>query len=93
MLRITTQVENERTVLRVEGKLVQPWIQELEKCWLEPRPNGSTLVVDLRSVTVISGEGKELLGRMHQSGAKLVTSGVLMNSVLEQLGKVHAQGE
>jgi len=90
MLRITRQEELDRIVLRVEGKLVQPWIQELESCWrtcLQQTGADTTkpLVLDLKSVTFIGVEGKELLDRIYRSGAKLVTSGTLMNSVVEDL--------
>ena len=90
MLRITKQDEPERTVLRVEGKLVQPWVQELENCWRTCQQQTAgvatkAVVLDLRSVTFIDGEGKQLLDRIYRSGAKLVTSGTLMNSVVEDL--------
>lgn len=86
MLRITETAEDESTVLRVEGKLVPPWVDELESCCsraLSLRPRG--LVLDLRSVTFVSSEGKSLLGRIFRAGAKLVTSGTLMNGIVEEL--------
>ena len=86
MLRITRQDELERTVLRVEGKLVPPWVQELEDCWRTCRQTATkSIVLDLRSVTFIGREGKQLLERIYRSGAKLVTSGTLMSSVVEDL--------
>jgi len=89
MLRITKQAELERTVLRVEGKLVPPWLQELENCWRAcPQTNGGNnqpLVIDLRSVTFVGVEGKRLLSRIYRSGAQFVTAGMLMNSVVEEL--------
>ena len=42
MLRITTHNEDAATVFVVEGKLIGPWVQELQNCWraaasIEPR--------------------------------------------------------
>ena len=89
MLRITKQAEPDQTILRVEGKLVQPWIQELENCWRTCRQAGSdaaqALVLDLRSVTFVGLEGKELLSRIYRSGATFMTSGIWMNSVVQEL--------
>lgn len=85
MLRITKHAEGERTVLRVEGRLVAPWVQELEKCWREIADADQRLVLDLRAVTFVGTEGKELLGQIHRTGAKLLTSGIAMHAMVEQL--------
>lgn len=86
MLRITEKAEGESTVLRVEGKLVPPWVEELESCCSRAAsPRSSALVLDLRSVTFVSSEGKNLLGRILRRGAKFITSGTLMNGIVEEL--------
>ena len=96
MLRITIQAEPQRTILRVEGKLVQPWIEELENSWRSCPRAGSdatqALVLDLRSITFVDSEGKELLSRIYRSGAQFLTSGTLMNSVIEEL-QIHSHKE
>ena len=86
MLRITTESNEERTVLKVEGRLVPPWVEELETCWrrIEEKKLNS-LVLDLRSVTFAGIEAKQLLARIYGSGAQLLTSGNLMNALVEQL--------
>ena len=70
MLRITTRNEDAATVFVVEGKLIGPWVQELEKCWraavsVEPR---SPILVNLAKVTFIDDIGKQLVARMRRSG-------------------------
>ena len=88
MLRITEKTDDESTVLLVEGKLVPPWVQELESCCsraVSLRP--CTLVLDLRSVTFVSSEGKNLLRGVLHAGAKLITSGTVMNGIVEELKK------
>ena len=91
MLRITKQAEGEQTILRVEGKLVPPWVEELESCWRQNTGAGA-LVLDVRAITFVGAEGKELLGRIHRSGAKLLTSGIAMREMLEQL-EIHSNGK
>ncbi len=85
MLRITTQADSEQTVLRVEGKLVPPWVQELERCWRQSCEVAKALVLDLRAVTFVSAEGRELLERIYCSGGKLLTSGIAMNAMVEEI--------
>ena len=86
MVRITTETTEESTVLKVEGRLVPPWVEELENCWrrIEGKRRNA-VVLDLRSVTFAGMEAKQLLARIHDSGAQLVTSGILMNTLVEQL--------
>lgn len=91
MLRITKKADDDRTILQVEGRLVPPWVRELEKSW-QQGAGGTSLVLDLRSVTFIDSEGKELLGRIHRSGAKLLSSGIMMNAIVEQL-ESHSHGK
>lgn len=85
MLRITTEAASEQTVLRVEGKLVPPWVEELEKSWRQRVESAKTLVIDLRAVTFVGTEGRQLLERIYRSGAKLVASGITMNAMLEEM--------
>ena len=85
MLRITEQPDVTGTTLRVEGRLVPPWVHELETCWEHNVESGRPLVVDLRYVTFVGVEGKELLARIYRSGAKLLTSGTAMSAMVEQL--------
>ena len=33
MFRVTVQKDADRTVLKVEGRLVQPFVRELRECW------------------------------------------------------------
>lgn len=85
MLRITTQAEGERTVLRAEGKLVPPWVEELESCWREHAGRNAEIVLDVRAITYVGAEGKELLGRIHRSGVTLLTAGITIKEMLGQM--------
>jgi anti-anti-sigma regulatory factor len=87
MLRITILINREATTLRLEGRLAGPWVQELKRCWAAtvsrktPHPHS----VDLSAVTYIDPEGKVLLKKIHQQGAKLVASGCLTSCVVKEI--------
>jgi hypothetical protein len=86
MLKITTHVSDDATNITLEGRLAGPWIDELERCWLEAEHSaaGRPLIVDLRGVTFVEQEGKRLLARMCQAGAELVATGCCMRSIVEE---------
>jgi anti-anti-sigma regulatory factor len=87
MLRIYIHDEVPVTSIVAEGKLVGPWVKELEKCWetvVAAHPRKS-MVVDLVHVTFIDSEGRALLTRMRQRGARLLSSGVLINSIVADI--------
>lgn len=87
MLRIGIHDDGERTTFSIEGKLTVPSSIELEKCWHEAktsRPPGN-IVVKLKSVTFIDSDSRELLKRMRRQGVKLLPTGCLMNSIVEQI--------
>ena len=87
MLRIYIHDELPVTSIVVEGKLVGPWVKELETCWesvVAAHPCRSMLV-DLGHVTFIDSDGRALLTRMRRKGAKLLSSGVLINSIVADI--------
>lgn len=89
MLKITTHSSEASTRITVEGRLVGPWVGELERCWRESERSatGRPVVVDLRGVTFVEQEGKTLLSRMCQSGAELLATGCCMKSIVEDAKK------
>src|ERR1700678_767647 len=58
------------------GKLVGPWIRELQKVWEQAHPQLSNrrCVVDLNDVTLIDGSADGLLLTMLKQGAELVAN-------------------
>jgi anti-anti-sigma regulatory factor len=87
VLRITTRTNSGTVRLIIEGKLAGACIGELEKCW---RATASTespecILVDLSSVTFIDASGKQLLTHMHEQGIRLVASGLLAKSFVEEI--------
>lgn len=84
MLKITPDVHHNGTRLTVEGRLVGPWVAELERCWRDVKLSGDgPLVVDLTGITFIGEEGKALLHRMWRDGAELVATGCCTRALLD----------
>lgn len=87
MLRITIHNEAQVTSFVVEGKLVGPWVEELEKCWksaLAADPS-QAMLVNLAAVTFIDSVGRALLSRMRRQGAKLLSTGVLIKAIVAEI--------
>jgi anti-anti-sigma regulatory factor len=87
MLRITIHNEAKATSFVVEGKLVGPWVEELEKCWksaLAADPYRAMLV-NLAAVTFIDSAGRALLAGMRRQGVRLLSTGVLINAIVAEI--------
>ena len=70
---------------KLEGKLAGPWVKELELSWRSATGTHHIypVRVDLSSVSFIDADGKGLLARMYDEGAKLVATGCLNKSIVE----------
>jgi ABC-type transporter Mla MlaB component len=93
MLRIYVHDDVPVTSFVLQGKLVGPWVTELEKCWhgaWATNPS-RTMLVDLADVNFIDAEGKALLTRMREKGARLLSAGVLINAIVDQIDAEHAK--
>jgi len=82
MLKITPEIRNKTTRLTVEGRLVGPWVTELERSWHEVKRSGS-LVVDLMGLTFVDEAGKALLHRMWHDGVELVAADCCTRALIE----------
>ena len=88
MLKITIHPEAGVARLKLEGRLAGPWVEELDRCWREA--NGAQqnhVMVDLSGVTFIDPEGKKLLTKMWQQGAKLHAVGCLTRCIVDEISK------
>ena len=85
MLKINMRIETGVMTFGLEGKLAGPWVKELELSWRSAAGTQQIypVRVDLSAVTFIDAEGKELLGRMYEEGAKLVATGCLNKCIVE----------
>src|SRR5207237_6149895 len=87
VLRIHVEHGPARAYMRLEGKLVGPWVNELRRCWecVLTRSSDSALTVELDDVTFIDSEGQLLLAAMHQAGARLRARGALSGFIVERI--------
>jgi anti-anti-sigma regulatory factor len=89
MLKISVIENDHKRQLILEGKLVAPWSNELknigEKAAFDC--DHRELIVDLRSVTVISADGEDVLLAFMDLGARFRVSGVFMRQVVKHLSR------
>ena len=87
MLRIYLHDEVPVTSFVLEGKLIGPWVKELEKYWesMVATNASRTMIVDLADVSFIDAEGRALLARMRQKGVRLLSTGVLINAIVAEI--------
>lgn len=90
MLRITLVSQSSPLMLSLvclEGKLIGPWVSELERSWEELRREAPQrpVAVELSDVTYVSPEGKALLESMWRQGAKLESRSLLTRFLLKQI--------
>lgn len=71
MLRITVEVGCRILTFRLEGRLEEPWLRELEDFCETSRAalRKSVRYLDLTGVTFIDAAGKACLAAMHRQGA------------------------
>ena len=75
MFRITVQEEPDGTTLRLEGRVVGPWVAELNRSWpaLISSLGYRKLLVDLCGVTHVDRDGMRILADIHKAtGARFV---------------------
>ena len=85
MLKITTEIEDTRTILELEGRLAGPWVQELRDCWQRTRSDDRQIDVVLKQVTFIDGAGRQLLAEMHRQGAALAAEGCMTKAIVDEI--------
>jgi hypothetical protein len=89
MLRITVNDRPEMITFRLDGRLVEPLVRELEMCWLsalakQGKPN---LCVDLTGVTFIDAAGEAILTAMHRQGAEFVAADCVTKAVVAEISQ------
>jgi hypothetical protein len=85
MLRITTRADRAAVIFELEGKLVGPWVDELEQCWRRLDAHNQRLRIALQAVTFIDPAGKELLSEMHRNGAELLGEGCMIKAIIDDI--------
>lgn len=84
MLRIT-RIESlkGKVILRLEGKLVGPWVDELKYCYEAERNNKRQLLLDLADLRFADYNGLALLRVVRESGVELAGCSPLLEEQLK----------
>lgn len=87
MLRIYIHEDTPVTSFVLEGKLVGPWVKELERCWeiVFAKNPDKPMLLDLAEVTFIDLDGRALLRSMRRKGVKLLSHGVLIDALIAEI--------
>jgi hypothetical protein len=89
VLKITILDGGAGQKLKVEGKVAEPWVSELESAWNRARraSDNRRIEVDLSAMTFIDLKGEATLMAMIAEGARLTAKGVYCEYVVKQLVK------
>jgi ABC-type transporter Mla MlaB component len=86
MLRITVEKNGSFCRLKLAGRLWGPWVPEMEKAWRTALSSAAKQIeIDMKEVTAVDDDGRELLVSMHQAGARLVVQGVEMTALVKEI--------
>ncbi|BCA55271.1 hypothetical protein W02_24110 [Nitrospira sp. KM1] len=88
MLKISERQEKDEgpISLILEGRLAGPWVGEADLYWGRiAAAQRSHAAVDLSGLTFVDADGKALLTRMWQDGARLSATGCLMRCLVEEI--------
>jgi hypothetical protein len=84
MLIITQSDGNELScTLKLEGKLLEPWIGELESACGESRISPARVCLDLCDLTYIAAAGARFLTRLIPDGARVITCSGFVAQLLD----------
>ncbi len=88
------QKTSDAVVLKLEGSVKGPWVEELRKTWLTSATMaaGGPLRIDLAAVSFVDGKGRDLLLEMRREGANLDGNSSFLRHILEN-GKPSANRE
>lgn len=91
MLKITIQNPCSDAILKLEGSLKGPWVDELRKAWLTTAnlAAGQPVSVDLAGVTFADALGRDLLLRMRKEGVALNGGSSFLRQLLEDRNTKH----
>ena len=87
MLKIETKNAAGQLILQVQGRLAGACVPELRRCWESARaeqPEGQ-IAIDLKNVTYVDAQGRELLQAMHDAGVVFLHAGMATQDILDEL--------
>ena len=88
MLRIHIEPDPEKVILRLEGKLIVPWVDELARAWMSlagGQPSPRPVRIDLQGVSFVDSRGQAMLAFLRHQGCELVGSGTFITALIEEI--------
>ena len=88
VLRISLDSADSWVAMRLEGKVIGPWVEECHRAWESIRADlgSKQLRLDLRGVTFVDGRGTEMLRKIQQaSDAEVLADSPLTKYFAEQI--------
>lgn len=82
MLRITRVDSEEGAIVRLEGRLVGPWVSEL-RSFVAAHADGVTRRLDIAGLDFVDRDGAELLIELRATGAEIVSARPYVAELLE----------
>ena len=83
MLRITTEKSAEGVRLIIEGRLVDPWVEELQTTVITAGALSESVQLDLSSVHFVDAEGLALLNFLQREGVRLLKVSPFVQELLK----------
>ncbi len=91
-LKITVQEQDQKVEIKLEGRVVGPWVPELRRVWEETAPQlgTKTLLIDIQHVTYADAGGKQVLRDIYaQTHAMLIASSPWAEYLAEEVMQIH----
>ena len=87
MLGITLEKTRTGPTMKLEGRLVGPWVTELQQFWeiIRGSEEHGNFRVNVKGVTSIDKRGKVLFRQIHQQGGIFIDSGCWTNAIVEEV--------
>lgn len=87
MMKVTQIQEGDQLMIRVEGRLSGPWVEELERSWSQAAAaqGAARIQVELAGVSFIDDAGKQLLRKIHGAGTRILAAGCLTRAIVEEV--------
>lgn len=88
MLRIHIEPGRQEVKLRLEGKLIEPWVAELVRVWMDLAQGphaGKPVCIDLDAVSFVDARGRSMLGALWRLGIVLKGSGPFISAVIQEV--------
>jgi ABC-type transporter Mla MlaB component len=94
MFRITSLINGDEILLKVEGSLKGPGVVELSACWRAAAEctTADHIRVDLSEVCQVDEAGRALMTVMYRAGARLITRGFVMPEVVREIAEAADTG-